>query len=68
MKFYGSKKIFVGHTIFPEVSSFFGRQVVAVNINNDANRKKGRSRGILIDGGNPLFIYDDTTKNSQQLN
>lgn len=68
MKFYGSKKIFVGHTIFPEVSSFFGGQVVAVNVNNDANRKKGRSRGVLIDGGNLLFIYDDITKNSQQLN
>ncbi|MNI53361.1 hypothetical protein D3C73_1081880 [compost metagenome] len=63
MKIYGVKQIFVGHTIFPEVSSFYEGKVYGVNVNNESNRLKGRSRGLLIEGGKIKVIYDDITKN-----
>lgn len=63
MKIYGAKQIFVGHTIFPEVSSFYEGKVYGVNVNNESNRLKGRSRGLLIEGGKIKVIYDDITKN-----
>ncbi len=63
LKIYGAKQIFVGHTIFPEVSSFYGGKVYGVNVSNESNRLKGRSRGLLIDDRKIMLIYDDITKN-----
>jgi len=60
---YDAKRIYLGHTIFPEVTSFYTGRVVAVNVNNEANRVKGKSRGLLIEGERILLIYDDVTKN-----
>lgn len=63
MKIYGAKHVFVGHTIFPEVSSFYQGKVYGVNVSNESNRLKGGSRGLLIEGDKMLLIYDDATKN-----
>ncbi|MDR0263791.1 MAG: metallophosphoesterase [Sphingobacterium sp.] len=63
MHLYGTKRIFVGHTIFPEVSNFYVGKVYAVNVANEANRLKGRSRGLCIDNNRVIILYDDASKN-----
>jgi hypothetical protein len=63
MHTYAARKIFVGHTIFPEVSNFYAGQVYAVNVANEANRLKGRSRGVLVQGTKIIILYDDASKN-----
>lgn len=65
MQIYEVRQIFVGHTIFPEVSSFYGGKVYGVNVKNESNRLKGRSRGVLIEGRKISLIYDDATKNKE---
>ncbi|MDR2282618.1 MAG: metallophosphoesterase, partial [Sphingobacterium sp.] len=45
MQQYDVKYLFVGHTIFPEVSSFYEGKVYGVNVSNKSNRDKGHSRG-----------------------
>ena len=56
---YGVERVFVGHTIFSEPTSFFGRKVIAVNVDNRENREKSRSRGMLLEGDELYWIYDD---------
>lgn len=63
MHLYGAKRIFVGHTIFLEVSNFYAGKVYAVNVSNEANRLKGRSRGLRIDNNKIIILYDDASKN-----
>ncbi|HAE68748.1 MULTISPECIES: metallophosphoesterase [Sphingobacterium] len=63
MDVYGARKIFVGHTIFPEVSKFYAGKVYAVNVANEANRLKGHSRGVLLQGAKVIILYDDASKN-----
>ncbi|MEI3421609.1 MAG: metallophosphoesterase [Butyricimonas faecihominis] len=41
---YGVDRIFVGHTIFDDVTPFFDGKVVAVNVNNQKNREAGKGR------------------------
>ena len=55
---YGVKRIFVGHTIFKNVRTFYRKKVIAVNVSNRENMLKGRSRGILIAGGNYYTVGD----------
>lgn len=55
---YGAKRIFVGHTIFDDVTSFFKKKVIAVNVDNQKNKEKGLGRGILMQGGELYVIYD----------
>lgn len=45
---YKVKRIIVGHTIFEEVSTFYDKKVIDVNVNNAKNKEKGLGRGILI--------------------
>ncbi|WP_162850191.1 metallophosphoesterase [Sphingobacterium yanglingense] len=59
---YRIKRIFLGHTIFPEVSSFYEGRVYGVNVSNKSNRDKGHSRGLLIKGNKRYRIYDDPKK------
>lgn len=59
---YQVKQIFVGHTIFPEVTSFYSGRVYAVNVANKSNRDKDKSRGLLIKGSKRYRIYDDPKK------
>lgn len=63
LAFYKAKQVFLGHTIFPEVSSFYNHSVYAVNVKNKSNREKGLSRGLLIQKGKIYLIYDDPAKN-----
>ena len=55
---YGVDRIFVGHTIFDDVTAFFDGKVVAVNVNNQKNRESGKGRGILMKGNTLYVIYD----------
>lgn len=55
---YRAKRIYVGHTIFNEVTTFYKRRVVAVNVDNKDNRKEGRSRGVLIKNDSVFTIFD----------
>ena len=47
LAFYGAERVFVGHTIFDEVSLLHGQKVIAVNVNNQKNRANGKSRAAL---------------------
>lgn len=55
---YGVERIIVGHTIFKEVGSFYGGKVIDVNVDNEENRKKKRSRGLLIENNRYLLVGD----------
>ncbi|WP_099291965.1 metallophosphoesterase [Butyricimonas sp. Marseille-P3923] len=55
---YGVGRVFVGHTIFDDVTSFFDGRVVAVNVNNQKNREAGKGRGILMQGDKLYVVYD----------
>lgn len=58
LKQYQVDRIFVGHTIFDNVTSFYGKKVVAVNVDNKKNREKGRTRGMMIQNGQLYWVYD----------
>lgn len=58
LKQYGVTRVFVGHTIFDDVTPFFDGKVVAVNVNNQKNREAGKGRGILMKGNRLYVIYD----------
>ncbi len=47
---YDSDRVLVGHTIFPDISTFYDGRVIAVNVQNDLNRRKNRGRAVLIEG------------------
>ena len=59
LRYFKVKRIIVGHTIFPEISSFFNQKVVAVNVDNKKNRKKHRSRAIVIEKNRIYVVKDD---------
>lgn len=61
-KHFQVKDIFVGHTIFPEVTSLYDGQVYAVNVQNKKNREQLKSRGVLIKGKKVYSIYDNSAK------
>lgn len=64
---YGVKRVFVGHTIFDDVTSFYGGKVIAVNVANEKNRKAGKGRGILIRGNRLFVVYDKTKPRKMSL-
>ena len=43
-------RLLVGHTIFPDISTFHDGRVIAVNVQNELNRRKNRGRAVLIEG------------------
>ena len=45
---YDADRLFVGHTIFPEVTEFYGGKVIGVNVNNQKARREGRKRSFMI--------------------
>lgn len=55
---YGVSRIFVGHTIFRNVKSFYRKKVIDVNVDNKTNMAKGKSRGILLQGGKTYVVGD----------
>ena len=56
---YMIKHIFVGHTIFKDISTFYNGKVIAVNVDNKENRKKKRGRAVLLDNGVYYVVGDD---------
>lgn len=56
---YEAERIIVGHTIFPDISSFHEGRVIAVNVDNADNRKNNRSRALLIEDGNFYIICNE---------
>ena len=59
---YGAKRLFVGHTIFRNVKSFYKGKVIDVNVSNQLNKDKGRSRGVLISGNETFTVGDKGIK------
>lgn len=55
---YKAKHIIVGHTIFKDISTFYGGKVIGVNVDNKENRKKKRGRALLIDKGTYFVVGD----------
>lgn len=55
---YDVDRIIVGHTIFKDISTFYNKKVIAVNVDNPINRKKKRGRAILITR-NCIFVVGD---------
>lgn len=55
---YRVKRIIVGHTIFPEVRTYYGGKVVTVNVDNRKNFKNVSDRGILIQNEHTFVIND----------
>lgn len=47
---YDADRLLVGHTIFPDISTFHDGRVIAVNVQNELNRRKNRGRAVLIEG------------------
>lgn len=55
---YMVNHIIVGHTIFDDVSSFYGGRVIDVNVDNALNRRKQRGRALLIENGQYFIVGD----------
>lgn len=55
---YKAAHIIVGHTIFKDISTFYGGKVIGVNVDNKENRKKKRGRALLIDK-DAYFVVGD---------
>ncbi len=55
---YGVNRIYVGHTIFKDIQSFFNGRLIGVNVDNKENFKDERARGLLIEGGEGYMVYD----------
>lgn len=59
---YQVKRIFVGHTIFDDILTFYHYRVIAVNVDNEENRESNSGRGVLIEGDRLSVIYDSGKK------
>ena len=46
---YNVNRIFVGHTIFDDITTFYHYKVIAVNVDNQENKEKERGRGVMIE-------------------
>ncbi|NDV83476.1 metallophosphoesterase [Bacteroides sp. 51] len=55
---YKVNRIIVGHTIFPDVRSFYNGKVIAVNVDNKKNFDAVLGRGILIEDEKTYVIND----------
>lgn len=59
---YKAKRLFVGHTIFDDISTFYKYRVVAVNVDNKKNMEKKRGRGVLVEDNQMYIIFDSGKK------
>lgn len=55
---YDVDHIIVGHTIFRNVRTFYDGRVIDVNVDNVVNRRKKRSRALLIENGCYYSVTD----------
>jgi hypothetical protein len=61
MKRYKVHHIIVGHTIFPDISTFYDGRVIGVNVENKENEENGLGRALLIEG-KKYFVVGDKGK------
>lgn len=59
---YKAKRLFVGHTIFDDITTFYKYRVVAVNVDNKKNMEKKRGRGVLVEDNQMYVIFDSGKK------
>lgn len=64
---YDADRLFVGHTIFPEVTEFYDGKVIGVNVDNKKARREQRTRGVLIRGGEALRVKDIPLPDAEKL-
>ncbi len=62
LQYYEADRIIVGHTIMEDISTFYQHRVIAVNVDNQANRNTNRGRAILIEKGIVYVVADKGTK------
>ncbi|MDR1224308.1 MAG: metallophosphoesterase [Tannerella sp.] len=58
LKKYQAKRIIVGHTVFPDITAFYGGKVIAINVDNKENFEKVLGRGLLIKNKTTFVIGD----------
>lgn len=56
----------VGHTIFPDITTFNDGRIIAINVDNKENREKKLGRGILIEN-NKISVIGDSGMLKKQL-
>lgn len=61
---YDADRVFIGHTIFDDISTFYNGRVVAVNVNNAKNREHNRGRAVMIEGDQITIVGDNGPKRS----
>lgn len=59
---YKVRRIIVGHTIFKDISTFYGGKVIGVNVDNKENREKKRGRAVLIERDKYVVVGDKGAK------
>ena len=63
---YGATRLYLGHTIFKQVTKFFGGKVICVNVNNTKAKEKKRPRAVMIADGKAV-LYNDKGKTVRKL-
>ena len=58
LKTYRVERIYVGHTIFTDITGFYNEKIIDVNVDNKENRNAERARGILIEKDKVRVVYD----------
>ena len=53
---YNADRIFVGHTIFDDITFLHNSRVIAVNVENLENRLKQKGRAALIENGTVYVV------------
>lgn len=59
LKRYKVRCLIIGHTIHGDVSIFYDKRVIDVNVNNVMNREKGLGRGLLIENKKYMIVGDN---------
>lgn len=67
LKKYNVKRIIVGHTIFPDIRTFYNGRVISVNVDNKKNFESVTGRGIMIHNNKILVISDKGILNQLYL-
>jgi hypothetical protein len=63
---FGVRKIIVGHTILPEISSLFDGRVIATKVNTRRNLARGGSRGLMITP-NDMWAVDNNGRRMEMI-
>ena len=64
---YNVNRIFVGHTIFDDITTFYHYKVIAVNVDNQENKETERGRGVMIEKDGSMFVVYDSGKQEPLL-